>query len=125
MKDLKGNELKRGDALVAVNSDGVAIVGNIHEFYDSQNEFRMSGWPLRVKADSCLLAQNFANEIKAAIDKRVREAANETLKVSQPEPVMTKAEPLVPPNVQTMDSPAPVSNYAPTTPYTPPTEPVG
>jgi len=55
----------RGDAIVAPDGQGGAVVGTIHELYDRDGTIRVSGYPLRLKAATALLA---LDAYKAACD---------------------------------------------------------
>ena len=65
MKNLQGIELKRGDQIIAPG-DGVSVImGNIVEFYDRNNQVRVSGYPLRVEASKTVLAKDAYDLIAA------------------------------------------------------------
>jgi len=62
----------RGDAVVAPDGQGGAVVGTVHELYDRTSQLRISGYPLRVyAADAVLASDALAAFMKAQIADNV------------------------------------------------------
>jgi hypothetical protein len=76
MNYLNNKAVMKGDAVIILVSD-TYIAGTVHELYERNQQIRVTGYALAVKADTAVLA---SDAYKALVDPILQERADQAKK---------------------------------------------
>jgi hypothetical protein len=82
MKYLDGQEVLKGDAVIAPTEETV-VVGQVHQFMERTGHVRITGYALPVKAETCLLAKDAYAALAEKVGKSKQSSEEEAAKAAE------------------------------------------